>query len=131
MAYFLGTHGPSVTLETACSSSMVAVTVAVNSLLIGDCDIAIVVGNNSFGQKDFQLSLQACGVLVEGPTSHPFDQDVSHRLEDFTCLVMVSRADGYQGGARLTTYQSTCIRFLFSDRARRGFCAVKALVPSC
>jgi acyl transferase domain-containing protein len=55
---------------------MVAVNVAVNSLLIGDCDIAIVLGNNAFGQKDFQLSLQACGVLVEGPTSHPFDQEV-------------------------------------------------------
>jgi acyl transferase domain-containing protein len=55
---------------------MVAMTMAVNALLTGDCDIAIVLGNNSFGHKDFQLSLQACGVLVEGQTCHPFAQNV-------------------------------------------------------
>jgi acyl transferase domain-containing protein len=57
---------------------MVAMTMAVNALLTGDCDIAIVLGNNTFGYKDFQLSLQACGVLVEGPTCHPFAQNVSN-----------------------------------------------------
>jgi acyl transferase domain-containing protein len=75
VAYFLGTHGPTVTLETACSSSLVALAMACGSLERGDCDTAVVVGINFLNHRDFTLSLQACGVLVEGPTSHPFDED--------------------------------------------------------
>ena len=57
VAYFLGTHGPSVSLETACGSSIVALAMAAASLQAGDCDTAIVLGLNFFDQKDFHLSL--------------------------------------------------------------------------
>ena len=39
VAYFLGTCGPSITLETACSSSLNALAIAASSLLqVGDGD---------------------------------------------------------------------------------------------
>lgn len=58
VAFFLGTHGPSLTLETACSSSLVALAMAVAALRKGDCDYAIVTCVNIPQDKDFHLSLQ-------------------------------------------------------------------------
>ncbi|CAM5287018.1 hypothetical protein SMICM304S_09500 [Streptomyces microflavus] len=42
VAYRLGLTGPAVNVQTACSSSLVAVQLAANSLLLDDCDIALV-----------------------------------------------------------------------------------------
>lgn len=44
VGYFFGTHGPSVTLEVACGSSIVALALAANALQAGDCDYALVLG---------------------------------------------------------------------------------------
>jgi acyl transferase domain-containing protein/NADPH:quinone reductase-like Zn-dependent oxidoreductase/SAM-dependent methyltransferase/acyl carrier protein len=44
ISYFLDLHGPSVALDTACSSTIVGVHQAVTSLLAGDCSIALVGG---------------------------------------------------------------------------------------
>lgn len=64
VAFFLGTHGPSLTLETACSSSLVALAMAVAALRKGDCDYAIVTCVNIPQDKDFHLSLQVRTVPV-------------------------------------------------------------------
>lgn len=104
MGYFLGTHGPSITLETACGSSLVALATAATSLQAGDCDTAIVIGLNFFDQKDFHLSLQACGVLVQGPTCHPFDEDGAKgflRAEGLGCLVLRRLPDAEAQGNRI------------------------------
>ncbi|WNG27708.1 acyltransferase domain-containing protein [Cystobacter fuscus] len=44
IAYQLGLTGPAVTVQTACSTSLVAVHVAIQALLAGDCDMAIAGG---------------------------------------------------------------------------------------
>ncbi|MFI0908670.1 type I polyketide synthase [Streptomyces sioyaensis] len=41
VAYRLGLTGPAVSVQTACSSSLVGVQLAAQSLLMGDCDIAL------------------------------------------------------------------------------------------
>jgi acyl transferase domain-containing protein len=66
VAFFLGTHGPSLTLETACSSSLVAMAMAVAALRKGDCDYAIVTCVNIPQDKDFHLSLVR-GAMIDGP----------------------------------------------------------------
>lgn len=44
VAYKLDLHGPAVTVQTACSTSLVAVHQAMQSLIFGECDIAVAGG---------------------------------------------------------------------------------------
>lgn len=44
VAYKLDLHGPAVTVQTACSTSMVAVHMAAQSLMLGECDMAVAGG---------------------------------------------------------------------------------------
>jgi phthiocerol/phenolphthiocerol synthesis type-I polyketide synthase E len=44
LAYKLGLNGPAVSVQTACSTSLVAVHVAIQALLAGDCDLALAGG---------------------------------------------------------------------------------------
>lgn len=44
VSYKLNLHGPAVTVQSACSTSLVAVHQAVQSLLIGECDVAVAGG---------------------------------------------------------------------------------------
>ena len=43
-AYGLDLHGPAITVQTACSTSMAAVHVAMQSLVLGECDVALAGG---------------------------------------------------------------------------------------
>jgi fatty acid synthase, animal type len=46
LSYMLDTKGPSMTIDTACSSSFYALNAAVNDIKIGKCDSAVVAGSN-------------------------------------------------------------------------------------
>ena len=91
ISYFLGTHGPSLTLETACSSSLVAMTIAANSIRNGSCDVAILVCINIFNHE-YELALQATGVVSKEGKCKPFDGDASGtiRCEGFGCMILSS-----------------------------------------
>ena len=58
VSYFLGTHGPSLYIETACSSGQVAMATAIASLRSGQCDYAIVSAAQHRGSHHLELQVR-------------------------------------------------------------------------
>lgn len=75
VAYFLGTTGPSMTVETGCSSSLVALHLARQALAAGDIDGAIVGGVNLILAPDVSIGLTHFGGLSPGGRCKAFSAD--------------------------------------------------------
>ncbi|MET8956031.1 aminotransferase class III-fold pyridoxal phosphate-dependent enzyme [Streptomyces sp. NPDC004393] len=82
LSYHLGLRGPSLALDTACSSALVAVHLAVRSLRSGECDMALA------GGASLMLSPDAFIAFCKG----------SALAADGRCKTFDSRADGYARG---------------------------------
>ncbi|MGW0832975.1 thioester reductase domain-containing protein [Streptomyces prunicolor] len=72
VAYKLGLRGPSVGVQTACSSSLTGVHYAVLSLLSGECDLAVV-GGAAVSDPLVGYVHQPGGVMSEDGQCRPFD----------------------------------------------------------
>lgn len=73
VSYLLNLRGPSITVQTACSTSLVAVHLACQSLLSGDCDIALAGGVSvTFPQKTGYLYKEG-GILSPDGHCRAFD----------------------------------------------------------
>ncbi len=79
VSYALGLEGPSLTLDTGCSSSLVAVHLACQSLRAGECDVALAGGVNVILQPHLTDALTQGGILSP----------------DGRCKFGDARADGY------------------------------------
>ncbi|MEU8926002.1 thioester reductase domain-containing protein [Kitasatospora sp. NPDC048545] len=72
VAYKLGLRGPSVGVQTACSSSLTGVHMAVLSLLSGECDLALV-GGAAISDPLVGYTHAPGGVMSEDGHCRPFD----------------------------------------------------------
>lgn len=73
IAYKINATGPAITVNTACSTSLVAVGMACESIRAGQCDIAIA-GGVSLVLPDEELSIyQPGGILSSDGSCRPFD----------------------------------------------------------
>lgn len=81
-AYLLDLRGPAVTVQTACSSSLVAVHLACQSLIAGECDLALA------GGVSVSLPLQAGYLWQEGGIA----------ARDGHCRPFAAEAQGTLGG---------------------------------
>ncbi len=77
IAYTLGLRGPTLALDTACSSSMVALHLALESLHSGECDQAIVGGVNLILSPSTYLLLCKSQMLSPDGLCKTFDQDAN------------------------------------------------------
>ncbi|MCP3746818.1 beta-ketoacyl synthase N-terminal-like domain-containing protein [Paenibacillus sp. A3M_27_13] len=82
MSYFLDIHGPSEPVETACSSSLIAIHRAVCALENGSCSMAIVGGVNTLIAPDAHIGFNKAGMLAQ----------------DGRCKTFSSAANGYVRG---------------------------------
>ena len=73
VSHFFGLSGPSVALDTACSSSAVAIDAACKAILHGDCKSAIAGGVSVFTSPFFYQNLSAASFLSPTGASKSFD----------------------------------------------------------
>ena len=73
VSHFFGLSGPSVALDTACSSSAVAIDAACKAILHGDCKSAIAGGVSVFTSPYFYQNLSSASFLSPTGASKSFD----------------------------------------------------------
>ena len=73
VSYIFNLQGPSMTLDTACSSSMYALHLACSAIHSGDCTSAIVGGSNLILTPECQVFSSALGAVSRSSVCHTFD----------------------------------------------------------
>jgi acyl transferase domain-containing protein/acyl carrier protein/SAM-dependent methyltransferase len=79
LSYFFGFKGPSISLDTACSSALVAVHAACQSIRTGECEMALAGGVNYLLRPEMYINFSKAHMLAP----------------DGRCKAFDARADGY------------------------------------
>ncbi|GAB1207223.1 hypothetical protein APSETT445_005936 [Aspergillus pseudonomiae] len=73
VSHFYDLRGPSVTVDTACSTTLTALHLAIQSLRAGECDMAIVAGSNLLLNSGVFVTMSNLGFLSPDGISYSFD----------------------------------------------------------
>ncbi|EFQ95051.1 hypothetical protein PTT_07049 [Pyrenophora teres f. teres 0-1] len=96
VSYFLNIKGPSVTVDTACSGSLVGLDLACRSLQMGEANLAIVAASNLFLNPEHVMDTGGMG-QAHSPTAlcHTFDADADGyvKAEAVNCLIVKKLVD--------------------------------------
>ncbi|MGD1856295.1 MAG: aminotransferase class III-fold pyridoxal phosphate-dependent enzyme [Leptolyngbyaceae cyanobacterium] len=103
ISYALNLKGPSLAVDTACSSSLVAVHLAVQSLVAGDCDLALAGGVNLILRPEVTEVFQQAGMMAADGRCKTFDAAADGYVRSEGCGVVVLKrlADAEQAGDRI------------------------------
>ncbi|CAI7660617.1 unnamed protein product [Penicillium glandicola] len=90
LSYFFDLKGPSVTVDTACSGSLVALHLACQSLQTGDSSTAIAAGVNLILSHEFMSTMSMMKFLSSDGRCHTFDEKANGyaRGEAAGCLIL-------------------------------------------
>ncbi|WGP11704.1 SDR family NAD(P)-dependent oxidoreductase [Streptomyces sp. SH5] len=103
LAYFLNLSGPSLTINTACSSGLVALHEACLSLRHGDCDTAIVAGVSLMSSAHDYVVMDKANMLSPDRTCYAFDQRANGMVpgEAVAVLVLKKQQAAERDGQRI------------------------------
>lgn len=89
LSYFLGLQGPSLAIDTACSSALVAVHLACQSLHAGETDLAVASGVNLILTPDGSIALSRMRTLAPDGRCKTFDRAADGFARGEGCGVVV------------------------------------------
>lgn len=89
LSYLLGSTGPSMAIDAACASSLVAVHLACQSLRQRECDLAIVGGVNRILSPEMMVNFCKAKMLSETGRCHSFDASADGFVRSEGCGVVV------------------------------------------
>jgi microcystin synthetase protein McyG len=100
ISYILGLQGPSLSVDTGCSASLVAVHLACQSLKAGECRMALAGGVNLILMPDTTIFLSKAHMMAPDGRCKPFDASANGFVRSEGCGIIVlkrlsdARADG-------------------------------------
>jgi len=103
LSYMFDLRGPSVYLDTACSSSITCLHLARTAILRGDCDMAVVAAVNVILAPHASLSFSTLGTLSPTGICHTFDSsaDGYSRGEGCTVIILQRTKDAIDKGSHI------------------------------
>ncbi|AXV78943.1 MULTISPECIES: SDR family NAD(P)-dependent oxidoreductase [Ralstonia solanacearum species complex] len=103
LAYFLNLTGPTMAINTACSSALVALHQAASSLRNGECEMAIAAGVNLIFSPDAFIGMTQAGMLSPDGKCFAFDRRANGMVpgEAVCCVVLKPLARAEADGDRI------------------------------
>ena len=89
LAYTLGVHGPAMTIDTSCSSSLVAVHLAMQSLRAGESDLALAGAANAILSPQMHIAFSRARMLSPDGRCKTFDETADGYVRSEGCAVLV------------------------------------------
>lgn len=110
ISYWLDLHGPSWTVQTACSSGLVALHNARASLQRGECGLAIVGGANALLSPELFVALAQARMLSPDGRCMSFDERANGYVRSEGCAVLVLKrlADARRDNDRIHGIVGAC-----------------------
>ena len=100
LSYYYDFHGPSLTIDTACSSGLSVLHVASMSIKNGDCEAALVGGASLFSTSEFHQLATASQMLSDSSQCNTFDEAANGFVasEGIAVLLVMSETKAKQLG---------------------------------